>query len=233
MDLRHRGWTAGLVGLAGVGVLGAPATARSQTTPPRFEESVLVTPAASPVSFQALARHVWVLDRAEIDQLPGRSLADILAYAMSVDVRSRGPLGVQADFSLRGSGFGQVAVMIDGVRIEVCYGAGSFWVTPQTRRSARRPAGRQTSASIIARHTASASGTVRLPARLTLAQRLAFVRRVDGRQYVLWDLRVTRSVGKVELTIDAANLLDRQYQETRGVDMPGRWIRAGVRASLY
>jgi len=44
----------------------------------------------------------------------------------------------------------------------------------------------------------------------------------------VWDLKITRPVGRVELRLDASNLLDTNYQETRGVQMPGRWIKAGI-----
>ena len=35
----------------------------------------------------------------------------------SVDVRARGIRGVQSDFSVRGAGFGQMLVLVDGVRL--------------------------------------------------------------------------------------------------------------------
>ena len=37
--------------------------------------------------------------------------------ATSVDVRARGERGVQSDFSVRGAGFGQMLVLVDGVRL--------------------------------------------------------------------------------------------------------------------
>jgi iron complex outermembrane receptor protein len=45
------------------------------------------------------------------------SVADLLDYVSGIDLRYRGPMGIQGDLSLRGSGFEQVAVLIDGVKV--------------------------------------------------------------------------------------------------------------------
>jgi outer membrane cobalamin receptor len=80
-------------------------------------DQVTVTGQAENVSFQTLARTVVVMTREEIQRLPAESIADVLAYAASVDVQSRGPFGVQSDFALRGATFGQTLVLVDGVRL--------------------------------------------------------------------------------------------------------------------
>jgi len=82
-----------------------------------LEESITVTAQAEPVPFSALARNVSVLTREQISRLPVHSVPELLGYLSSADVRSRGPVGVQADFSLRGAGFGQCLVLVDGVRL--------------------------------------------------------------------------------------------------------------------
>ena len=41
----------------------------------------------------------------------------MLRLASSVDVRARGERGVQSDFAVRGASFGQVLVLVDGVRL--------------------------------------------------------------------------------------------------------------------
>lgn len=80
-------------------------------------EQVTVTGHAEDVPFQSLARDVVVLTREQIATLPVRSIADVVALASGVDVRSRGAWGVQTDFSLRGGTFGQTLVLVDGVRL--------------------------------------------------------------------------------------------------------------------
>jgi outer membrane cobalamin receptor len=80
-------------------------------------DQVTVTGHAEDVSFQTLARTIVVMTREEIQRLPAVSIADLLAYAASVDVHARGPFGVQSDFALRGATFGQTLVLLNGVRL--------------------------------------------------------------------------------------------------------------------
>lgn len=80
-------------------------------------ETVVVTATLEPVPLRSAGRELSVISREEIDQLPARSIADVLRLAPSVEVRARGAFGVQADFQVRGASFGQSLVLIDGVRI--------------------------------------------------------------------------------------------------------------------
>ena len=82
-----------------------------------LKESVVVTAYASPVAFENVARGVTVITREQIQQLPVQSVADLLRYVAGVDVRSRSPFGVQSDFSARGAGFGQILILLDGLRM--------------------------------------------------------------------------------------------------------------------
>jgi vitamin B12 transporter len=63
----------------------------------------------------AATRSVDVLDRAAIEALPARTVKDLLARALGVDVQARS--AAQADLSIRGSSFEQVLVMVDGVPV--------------------------------------------------------------------------------------------------------------------
>jgi outer membrane cobalamin receptor len=82
-----------------------------------LEDTVVITAAAYPVPFNSVARTVRVLTSDDLSALPVRSLVDILDYTSSVNVRSRAPNGVQADFSIRGSGYSQVLILVDGIRM--------------------------------------------------------------------------------------------------------------------
>jgi iron complex outermembrane receptor protein len=84
---------------------------------PRIAQTVVVTAATEPVPLDALARAVTILTGDEISRLPSWSVADVLRLAGSVEVRSRGNFGTQTDISVRGGGFGQVVVLIDGIRL--------------------------------------------------------------------------------------------------------------------
>ncbi len=82
-----------------------------------FRQTVVVTAAARPVELGSVTRTLTVITREEIAAFPAQSIADILRLAASVDVRARGVRGVQTDFAVRGANFGQMLVLVDGVRI--------------------------------------------------------------------------------------------------------------------
>lgn len=63
------------------------------------------------------ASQITVLSQSDISQLPVQSTAQLLGYVQGVDLRQRGPGGVQADIGMQGSTFDQVLILIDGVRI--------------------------------------------------------------------------------------------------------------------
>jgi iron complex outermembrane recepter protein len=83
----------------------------------RTQETVIVTGTMAPAPLGNMGRSIDVVSREEIAQLPIANTNDILRLFSSVEVRARGPYGVQADFSIRGAGFGQALVMVDGVRL--------------------------------------------------------------------------------------------------------------------
>ena len=102
----------GLVVVGGLTALAGAAWAQDG-----FRETVVVTGAAAPVTLATSTRTVTVITRDEIRSLPVASVADLLRLVPSVDVRARGIRGGQTDFAVRGAGFGQVLVLVDGVRL--------------------------------------------------------------------------------------------------------------------
>jgi outer membrane cobalamin receptor len=105
-----------LTGVAGVITVAAlwPAEAAAQDG---FRQTVVVTGAARPVELGSVSRAMTILTREQIERLPVQSVADVLRLASSVDVRMRGVRGVQSDFAVRGANFGQMLVLVDGVRL--------------------------------------------------------------------------------------------------------------------
>ncbi|OFW16145.1 MAG: hypothetical protein A3F70_02740 [Acidobacteria bacterium RIFCSPLOWO2_12_FULL_67_14] len=93
-------------------LLAAPAAAQGP-----YRQDVVVTAAAVPVELGSITRTVTVITRDQIERLPVHSIADVLRIAGSVDVRARGERGIQTDFAVRGAGFGQMLVLVDGVRL--------------------------------------------------------------------------------------------------------------------
>jgi outer membrane cobalamin receptor len=96
--------------------MGPVATAHAQD-PGGFRQTVVVTGAARPVELGSVTRVMTVITRQQIERLPVQSIADVLRLASSVDVRMRGVRGVQTDFAVRGANFGQMLVLVDGVRL--------------------------------------------------------------------------------------------------------------------
>jgi iron complex outermembrane recepter protein len=82
-----------------------------------FRQDVVVTAAATPVELGTVTRTLTVITRDQIQRLPVRSIADVLRLTTAVDVRARGERGVQTDFAVRGANFGQMLVLVDGVRL--------------------------------------------------------------------------------------------------------------------
>lgn len=67
--------------------------------------------------FSQESRTVQVLHREQLQIMPVRSISEALQSITGIDVRQRGPLGIQADLHIRGSGFDQVLVLLNGVRL--------------------------------------------------------------------------------------------------------------------
>src|SRR5688500_9824035 len=98
-------------------VLAAAAPLAAQTSVPPYRQTVVVTATATPVELGSVTRSLTVITREQLEMLPVHTVADLLRLASSVDVRARGERGVQTDFAVRGAGFGQMLVLVDGVRI--------------------------------------------------------------------------------------------------------------------
>src|SRR5687767_1952256 len=98
-------------------VLLTPTWGFSQTTLQPYRQTVVVTAAATPVELGSVTRSLTVITREQLEMLPVHTVADALRLLSSVDVRARGERGVQSDFAVRGANFGQMLVLIDGVRL--------------------------------------------------------------------------------------------------------------------
>jgi iron complex outermembrane receptor protein len=79
-----------------------------------------------------------------------------------------------------------------------------------------------------ARHQSGASVTLPVGGRLRAAVSLDHRNRLDGQNYVLGGLRVSREFSHGDLFLDVRNLFDERYREIAGVDMPGRWVTVGL-----
>ena len=98
--------------LAGVSFGTAFAQSRAETI-----DSVTVSATRVPVALHSSARIVTLMDSVTIASTPAETVNDLLKYAMGVDVRQRGAMGMQTDISIRGGTYNQVAVLLDGINI--------------------------------------------------------------------------------------------------------------------
>ncbi len=80
-------------------------------------EEIEVTGSRVPVSLSQAARMVTVLTREQIASAPVKSVNDLLKYAVGVDVRQRGQMGMQTDISIRGGQFNQITILLNGINI--------------------------------------------------------------------------------------------------------------------
>lgn len=80
-------------------------------------EEVEVTASRAPIARNQATKIVTVIPAREIATAPVTSIQDLLEYAAGIDVRQRGEGGTQADISIRGGTFDQIAVLLNGVNL--------------------------------------------------------------------------------------------------------------------
>lgn len=80
-------------------------------------DPVVITSSRIPTTLSSSLRTLTVLDHDMIASSGAQSVEELLETSAGIDIRSRGPLGVQSDVSIRGAGFEQTLVLIDGVKI--------------------------------------------------------------------------------------------------------------------
>lgn len=80
-------------------------------------EKIVVTPSRIEDRSGSSARSLTVLDEKAFGMSVYDAIPDIIGNVGGIDMRRRGPEGVQADINIRGAGFEQNTIMIDGVSI--------------------------------------------------------------------------------------------------------------------
>jgi iron complex outermembrane receptor protein len=79
-----------------------------------------------------------------------------------------------------------------------------------------------------ARHSFVAGGGAPLGRGWSVGGRLDVRARTERDPYALLDLRVTRDIANLRLFGEVTNLFAAEYEEIRGVAMPGRWWSGGI-----
>lgn len=98
-------------------ILGACISAQAQTDSLHWLQKVEISGERIQTPFSQASRSMHVLSKREIEQLPAQQLAEVLAYIPGIDIRQRGPQGVQADVGIRGGSFDQTLVLLNGIRL--------------------------------------------------------------------------------------------------------------------
>ena len=79
--------------------------AQEDNVPCHILDPVVVTGSLIPEHLSRVGQSVSVISREDIEVFPADNIADLLETVSGVDIRQRGPHGVQADVAIRGSSF--------------------------------------------------------------------------------------------------------------------------------
>lgn len=89
----------------------------SASSKPAVPITRVVIEAPGPRLLDVQSRETTIITAQTIDLLPSSSFAGVLESQAGIDVRQRGPFGIQADLSIRGSTFNQVLVLLNGFKL--------------------------------------------------------------------------------------------------------------------
>lgn len=81
-------------------------------------DSVLISSSRIDIPFKENSRTITVITSAEIKQSAATNVTELLQQVAGVDIRRRGAAGMQADLYIRGGGFDQTLLLIDGIKVE-------------------------------------------------------------------------------------------------------------------
>lgn len=98
-----------------IALLVIPALAFSEE--PHRLGTIVVTPSRIASDQKAQGRSIRVMDYADLFGYGQEAIADAIGSTGGIDMRRRGPEGVQADVNIRGATFEQNTVLVDGVKI--------------------------------------------------------------------------------------------------------------------
>jgi vitamin B12 transporter len=103
-----------------IGLLALLLTSYSFSQEEKIEQldSVVITSSRIDLPFKENSRTIDVITSTEIMNSAVTNVADLLQNVAGVDIRRRGTAGSQADLYIRGGGFDQTLLLIDGVKMD-------------------------------------------------------------------------------------------------------------------
>ncbi len=90
---------------------------KADTIPDLELEEVVVTASKAELPLSRASKLVTLITKTEIERSPAQSVQELLNSVAGIDVLQRGPHGAQADISLRGGSFDQVAILLNGINL--------------------------------------------------------------------------------------------------------------------
>ncbi|MBU2940926.1 TonB-dependent receptor [Lacinutrix sp. C3R15] len=81
-------------------------------------DSVIITSTRIDLPFSKNSRTITVITQEDIKKSATTNVADLLQQVAGVDIRRRGTAGMQADLYIRGGGFDQTLLLVDGIKME-------------------------------------------------------------------------------------------------------------------
>ena len=81
-------------------------------------DTVIISSARIDIPFKENARTIQIITADIIKKSAATNIADVLQQVAGVDIRRRGTAGSQADLYIRGGGFDQTLLLIDGIKMD-------------------------------------------------------------------------------------------------------------------
>ena len=91
---------------------------KAQNFPSQDLDSITITSSRIDLPFKKNSRTITVITAKDIKNSAAVNVADLLQQVAGVDVRRRGTGGSQADLYIRGGGFDQTLLLIDGIKMD-------------------------------------------------------------------------------------------------------------------
>lgn len=82
-----------------------------------FKDNIVVTASRIPLVSSELSRSVTILDAQQIKHAPATAVPELLNVLAGIDVREQGPGGVHAHLHIRGTGYEQALILLDGAKL--------------------------------------------------------------------------------------------------------------------
>ena len=81
-------------------------------------KEVIITSTRIDLPFKENSRTLQIITSTDIANSAATNVADVLQQVVGVDIRRRGTAGSQADLYIRGGGFDQTLLLIDGIKMD-------------------------------------------------------------------------------------------------------------------